>query len=50
MHSSFLRIALVLRWLSAVGPFSIDMHLPALPSIDKDMGASTGDVQASLMV
>ena len=49
MNSSFLRIALVLGLLSAVGPFAIDMYLPALPSIGKDMGASTGAVQASLM-
>ncbi len=49
MNSSFLRIALVLGLLSAVGPFSIDMYLPALPSIGKDMGASIGAVQASLM-
>ncbi len=49
MNSSFLRIALVLGLLSAVGPFAIDMYLPALPSIGKDMGASIGAVQASLM-
>ncbi len=49
METSFLRIALVLGLLSAVGPFSIDMYLPALPSIGKDMGASVGAIQASLM-
>ncbi len=49
MNSSYLRIALVLGLLSAVGPFAIDMYLPALPSIGKDMGASIGAVQASLM-
>ncbi|MBP6505330.1 MAG: Bcr/CflA family efflux MFS transporter, partial [Rhodoferax sp.] len=49
MNSSFLRIALVLGLLSAVGPFSIDMYLPALPSIGTDMDASIGAVQASLM-
>ncbi|HQX59175.1 MAG TPA: Bcr/CflA family drug resistance efflux transporter, partial [Burkholderiaceae bacterium] len=42
MNSSFLRIALVLGLLSAVGPFSIDTYLPALPSIGTDMDASLG--------
>ena len=50
MQNSFLRAALVLGLLSAVGPFAIDMYLPALPSIGKSMGASIGQVQASLMV
>lgn len=35
MNSSFLSVALVLGLLSAVGPFAIDMYLPALPSIGK---------------
>lgn len=50
MQNSFLRAALVLGLLSAIGPFAIDMYLPALPSIGKSMGASMGQVQASLMV
>ena len=29
----FLRTALVLGLLPAIGPFAIDMYLPALPSI-----------------
>jgi MFS transporter, DHA1 family, multidrug resistance protein len=49
MHSSFLRTALVLGLLSAIGPFAIDMYLPALPSIGQSLGASMGAVQASLM-
>lgn len=49
MPSRFLRIALVLGLLSSVGPFAIDMYLPALPSIGKDLGASADAVQASLM-
>lgn len=49
METSILRVALVLGLLSAVGPFSIDMYLPALPSIGQDMGASVGAIQASLM-
>jgi len=31
-----------------MGPFAIDMYLPALPSIGKSLGASMGAVQASL--
>ena len=49
MQSNFLRTALVLGLLSAIGPFAIDMYLPALPSIGKSLGASVGAVQASLM-
>jgi len=49
MPSHFLRAALVLGLLSAIGPFAIDMYLPALPSIGGSLGASPGAVQASLM-
>ena len=49
MPSHFLRTALVLGLLSAIGPFAIDMYLPALPSIGASLGASPGAVQASLM-
>ena len=37
MTASFFRIALILGLLSAIGPFAIDMYLPALPSIGKDL-------------
>src|SRR5690606_40912840 len=50
MQSSFLRLALVLGLVSAVGPFAIDMYLPALPTIGQALGASPGAVQASLIV
>jgi hypothetical protein len=30
-ETRFLRIAIVLALLSAIGPFAIDMYLPALP-------------------
>ena len=33
MKHQFLRLALVLGLLSAIGPFAIDMYLPALPAI-----------------
>ena len=36
--------------MSAIGPFAIDMYLPALPSIGADLGASTAAVQMSLLV
>lgn len=49
MKNSFLRGALILGLLSAIGPFAIDMYLPALPSIGQSLGASIGAVQASLM-
>lgn len=49
MISSFHRTALVLGLLSAIGPFAIDMYLPALPSIGNSLGASVSAVQASLM-
>jgi DHA1 family bicyclomycin/chloramphenicol resistance-like MFS transporter len=44
-----LRNALILGLLTAVGPFAIDMYLPALPSVARSLGASTGAVQMSLM-
>ena len=49
MKSSLFRTALVLGLLSAIGPFAIDMYLPALPSIGQSLGASAGAVQGSLM-
>src|SRR5690606_17993974 len=42
--------ALVLGLASAVGPFSIDMYLPALPTIGKELDASPLAVQMSLVV
>lgn len=49
MSSGFLRNALILGLLSAIGPFAIDMYLPALPSIGQDLGAGTTAVQMSLL-
>jgi MFS transporter, DHA1 family, multidrug resistance protein len=49
MNKNFFRTALVLGLLSAIGPFAIDMYLPALPSIGKSLGTTMGAVQASLM-
>jgi len=49
MNDPFFRAALVLGLLSAIGPFAIDMYLPALPSIGSNLNATPGAVQASLM-
>ena len=49
MKTNFFKAALVLGLLSAIGPFAIDMYLPALPSIGQSLGASMSAVQASLM-
>ncbi len=49
MNTPMLRAALVLGLLSAIGPFAIDMYLPALPAIGISLKASTAEVQMSLM-
>lgn len=41
-------VILILGLLSAFGPLSIDMYLPALPIIAKDFGAELSGVQLSL--
>ena len=46
--SPFLRMALILGLLSAIGPFAIDMYLPALPDIGASLHAEVGPVQWSL--
>lgn len=50
MSSSFVKNAIVLGLLSAIGPFAIDMYLPALPAIAADLQASTAATQMTLMV
>src|SRR3954452_1313600 len=42
------RIAVVIGLLGAVGPFAIDMYLPALPMVAADLGASPQAVQFTL--
>ncbi len=49
MASSLVRNGIVLGLLSAVGPFAIDMYLPALPTIANDLHAETSAVQMSLL-
>ena len=48
MSSSYWKNAVTLGLLSAVGPFAIDMYLPALPTIAADLHASTGATQMTL--
>lgn len=40
MRDPLFRMALLLGLLSAVGPFAIDMYLPALPEVARDLGTS----------
>jgi DHA1 family bicyclomycin/chloramphenicol resistance-like MFS transporter len=49
MASGFARNAIVLGLLSAMGPFAIDMYLPAMPTIAADLDTSIAATQASLM-
>ena len=49
MSSTYLRNAVVLGLLAAIGPFAIDMYLPALPSISTDLGTTTAATQMTLM-
>lgn len=49
MTSRLLGAALVLGLLSAVGPFAIDMYLPALPAIQHGLHTGVAGAQASLM-
>ncbi|WP_372658062.1 multidrug effflux MFS transporter [Hydrogenophaga sp.] len=46
----YLKMALILGLLSAIGPFAIDMYLPALPDIGRSLGAEVGSVQLTLTV
>lgn len=48
MNSTLLRHAVVLGLLTAIGPFAIDMYLPALPSIGENLGADDDLVVMSL--
>lgn len=50
MTRRYLRLAVILGLITAVGPFAIDMYLPALPSMGASLSASAGAVQLSLMV
>lgn len=45
---TMLRAAFVLGLLSAVGPFAVDMYLPAMPSISDDLAVDVAAVQLTL--
>lgn len=42
------QLVIILGALSAFGPFSIDMYLPALPALGRDFGAGASAVQLTL--
>ena len=48
MTQSLLRPAIVLGLLSTVGPFAIDMYLPAMPDIAASLSASETSVQTTV--
>lgn len=50
MQRSMFRMALLLGLLSAVGPFAIDMYLPALPQIAADMNSTQAVAQQTLSI
>ncbi|MFI2811554.1 MULTISPECIES: multidrug effflux MFS transporter [Microbulbifer] len=49
MKPGFIKMALILGLLSCVGPFAIDMYLPALPQIAASLDAPVEAVQYTLM-
>ena len=48
MATSIARPAIILGLLSALGPFAIDMYLPAMPMIGADLSASPQAVQSTI--
>ena len=48
--AAYYRLAVVLGALTAMGPLAIDMYLPALPTIARDLETSAASVQVSLAV
>src|SRR5260370_40001231 len=49
MNPTCARGGIWLGLLAAVGPFAIDMYLPALPMIAADLGTSDAGAQATLI-
>lgn len=49
MKSDLLKMALILGLLSWIGPFAIDMYLPAMPAITEDLNATVSASQWTLM-
>jgi len=50
MQIGYVRSALILGLLACIGPFSIDMYLPAMPAIARDLATDTTGVQMTLSV
>jgi MFS transporter, DHA1 family, multidrug resistance protein len=49
-HPSTRGLVFILGALTVIGPFAVDMYLPALPAIGVDLHADTGRVQLTLSV
>ena len=49
MRDPLFRMALILGLLAAVGPFAVDMYLPALPQVAVDLGTSETGAAMTLM-
>jgi DHA1 family bicyclomycin/chloramphenicol resistance-like MFS transporter len=49
MSDRILRPALVLGLLSSIGPFAIDMYLPAMPQIGEALGTSVQGMQGTIV-
>ncbi len=50
MTTSYIKHAVVLGLLSALGPLAVDMYLPALPLITRELATSTAATQLTLTV
>ncbi|WP_202526290.1 multidrug effflux MFS transporter [Sneathiella litorea] len=50
MKTGMLRTAAILGLLAAIGPFAVDMYLPAFPAIEKGLGTSVSSAQMTLTV
>src|SRR5690606_33725863 len=48
MSNSLLRPAIVLGTLALIGPFAIDMYLPAMPAIAADLGVDETAAQGTI--
>jgi len=48
MASGMFRTALILGLLCCVGPFSIDMYLPAMPAVGRSLGGSVAATQMTI--
>ncbi|MFG1496849.1 multidrug effflux MFS transporter [Saccharospirillum sp. HFRX-1] len=49
MNTDLFKTALILGLMGALGPFAIDMYLPAMPTITADLATTTSATQGTLM-